>query len=286
MERAPERALDLFASAPSREFVGALTGRECGGETTGAPSWYQAGDHSLPHTDWVGQRTVAFVWHLSKAWRPEWGGALYWAQHDHAVATYPASFNTLVLFSVTPRSAHFVTTVSPRHEGKRLTFNGWWQSAWTPRAADVDDLLGDRLATAERRALLTHAQLQAVTDLVDDPWQNFAGDRRDERARCRSARWPSCSRTARESRASCTSAIILPAAAGGAHASAQRAASVAGPRPVPARSKLRVSLVGARTSAQRREYRRSPGAEPRAHPSRVNRGRPCSRERRREFGPG
>ena len=172
--------LDLFASAPSREFVGALTGRECGGETTGAPSWYQAGDHSLPHTDWVGQRTVAFVWHLSKAWRPEWGGALYWAQHDHAVATYPASFNTLVLFSVTPRSAHFVTTVSPRHEGKRLTFNGWWHSAWTPRAADVDDLLGDRLATAERRALLTHAQLQAVTDLVDDPWQNFAGDRRDE----------------------------------------------------------------------------------------------------------
>ena len=28
--------LDLFASAQSREFVGALTGRECGGETTEA----------------------------------------------------------------------------------------------------------------------------------------------------------------------------------------------------------------------------------------------------------
>ena len=26
---------------------------------------------------------------------------LYWAQHDHAVATYPASFNSLVLFIVT-----------------------------------------------------------------------------------------------------------------------------------------------------------------------------------------
>ena len=32
---------------------------------------------------------------------------------DHAVATHHASFNTLVLFSVTTTSAHFVTTVSP-----------------------------------------------------------------------------------------------------------------------------------------------------------------------------
>ena len=51
---------------------------------------YQSGDHSLPHTDWVGQRTVSYVWHLSKGWRPEWGGALYWAHNDHAVATFPA----------------------------------------------------------------------------------------------------------------------------------------------------------------------------------------------------
>ena len=44
------------------------------GDTTGAPSWYDTGHHSLPHTDWVGQRTVAYVWHLSKNWKPEWGG--------------------------------------------------------------------------------------------------------------------------------------------------------------------------------------------------------------------
>ena len=49
---------------------------------------------------------------------------------------YPASFNTLVLFSVTTTSAHFVTTVSPHHKGKRLTFNGWWQSSWLPQAAN------------------------------------------------------------------------------------------------------------------------------------------------------
>ena len=81
--------LEMFASEASKAFMERLTGRSCSGETVGAPSWYQEGDHSLPHTDWVGQRTVAYVWHLSKNWKPEWGGALYWAQNDHAVATFP-----------------------------------------------------------------------------------------------------------------------------------------------------------------------------------------------------
>ena len=103
----------VFDHAETKAWVSALAERDCGGACTGAPSKYRAGDHSLPHTDWVGQRTVAYVWHLSKAWRPEWGGALYWAQNDHDEATYPASFNQLCLFSVTTKSAHFVTTVSP-----------------------------------------------------------------------------------------------------------------------------------------------------------------------------
>eukprot|EP00310_Coccolithus_braarudii_P024871 CAMPEP_0183358426 /NCGR_PEP_ID=MMETSP0164_2-20130417/49185_1 /TAXON_ID=221442 /ORGANISM="Coccolithus pelagicus ssp braarudi, Strain PLY182g" /LENGTH=322 /DNA_ID=CAMNT_0025532325 /DNA_START=99 /DNA_END=1067 /DNA_ORIENTATION=+ len=169
-------ALGVFSSAASAEYMQHLTGRDCSGEVTGAPSWYKAGDHSLPHTDWVGQRTVSYVWHLSKNWRPEWGGALYWAQDDHAVATYPASFNTLVLFSVTTRSAHFVTTVSPHHKGKRLTFNGWWQSSWVPSLADNLEAV---LSSPERCGALTHTQLQAITDLLSDPWQNIEAGRRE-----------------------------------------------------------------------------------------------------------
>eukprot|EP00900_Chrysochromulina_parva_P011238 jgi/Chrpa1/20114/Chrysochromulina_OHIO_Genome00024643-RA len=160
--------LDMFAAKASRAFISKLTGRDCTGDTTGAPSWYDTGHHSLPHTDWVGQRTVAYVWHLSKNWKPEWGGVsatgLYWAQHDHAVATYPASFNSLVLFIVTTTSAHFVTTVSPHHTGKRLTFNGWYQSAWLPRLDDP--LLEEMLSSEEhpRRDSMTHTQLQFLTD--------------------------------------------------------------------------------------------------------------------------
>ena len=66
--------LDMFAAKASSAFISKLTGRDCTGDTTGAPSWYDTGHHSLPHTDWVGQRTVAYVWHLSKNWKPEWGG--------------------------------------------------------------------------------------------------------------------------------------------------------------------------------------------------------------------
>ena len=164
----------VFDHAETKAWVSKLAERDCGGACTGAPSKYRAGDHSLPHTDWVGQRTVAYVWHLSKAWRPEWGGALYWAQNDHAEATYPASFNQLCLFSVTTTSAHFVTTVSPHAERLRLTFNGWWQSSWWPRDEPrLDATLEDPVA----RSKLTHSQRQSIADMLADPWQNLGPER-------------------------------------------------------------------------------------------------------------
>jgi Rps23 Pro-64 3,4-dihydroxylase Tpa1-like proline 4-hydroxylase len=68
-------------------------------------------------------RQLAFVWHLAKDWRSEWGGAFYWVPK----ASYlPPAFNTLYLFNVGPDSTHFVTQVSPYAQGKRLVINGWW----------------------------------------------------------------------------------------------------------------------------------------------------------------
>jgi Rps23 Pro-64 3,4-dihydroxylase Tpa1-like proline 4-hydroxylase len=91
-------------------------------------SWYLPGDHSLPHTDAVThadgeQRQVAFVWHLARGWRSEWGGALFWCPGNVYLAP---TFNTLVLFTVGPNSYHFVSQVSPYAQGKRLAINGWW----------------------------------------------------------------------------------------------------------------------------------------------------------------
>jgi Rps23 Pro-64 3,4-dihydroxylase Tpa1-like proline 4-hydroxylase len=85
-------------------------------------------NHSLPHNDAMASgpdafRQVAFVWHLAKNWRSEWGGTLFWCPR----ALYlPPVFNTLLLFIVGRDTSHFVTQVSPYAQGKRLAINGWW----------------------------------------------------------------------------------------------------------------------------------------------------------------
>jgi Rps23 Pro-64 3,4-dihydroxylase Tpa1-like proline 4-hydroxylase len=89
---------------------------------------YLPGDHALPHSDEGASaennnRQVAFVWHLAKDWRSEWGGALFWC--PKACYLRPV-FNTLLLFNVGPETTHSVTPVSPYAQGKRLAINGWW----------------------------------------------------------------------------------------------------------------------------------------------------------------
>jgi len=69
----------------------------------------------------------------------------------------------------TPKKSHFVTTVSPRAQGKgkRLAYNGWWHSSWVPKTTDPLETLLD---TPEKRLTLTHAQVCAIQDMLDDPW--------------------------------------------------------------------------------------------------------------------
>ena len=118
----------VFDSSSTKAWATRLSGRSCVGPAEVSASWYLPGDHSLPHNDIATSgenfnRQVAFVWHLAKDWRSEWGGALYWCP----TAFYlPPVFNTLWLFNVGPESTHFVTHVSPYAQGKRLAINGWW----------------------------------------------------------------------------------------------------------------------------------------------------------------
>ena len=118
----------IFDSPDTKALLARLSGRSCPGPTEFSASWYLPGDHSLPHND-VGandahsNRQVAFVWHLAKDWRSEWGGALFWCSKG---CYLPPVFNTLWLFNVGPESSHFVTHVSPYAQGKRLAINGWW----------------------------------------------------------------------------------------------------------------------------------------------------------------
>lgn len=118
---------NIFKSNPTKEFIKSLSKKDCDGEAIVSASRYLPGDYSLPHTDLKKHgseiRQVAFVWHLTKNWQPNWGGDLFWCPKNHYISP---SFNTLILFSVSKESFHFVTPVSPYAQSKRLAINGWW----------------------------------------------------------------------------------------------------------------------------------------------------------------
>jgi 2OG-Fe(II) oxygenase superfamily len=155
-------ACDIFDSQQSKSFMSDLTGRDCNGRLVYGASWYAPGDHSLPHSDHVSAKTVAYVWHLSKNWLPEWGGALYWCPEENHHAYVHASFNTLTLFSVHVDTNHMVTQVSPHATENRLAWNGWWTHNFYPTPDEVIDFLD----TPEKRRKLTRDHIQYIQEML------------------------------------------------------------------------------------------------------------------------
>lgn len=124
---------DLFNSPGSKAFMASLSGRDCSGGSDLSASWFKAGDYSMPHSDYHLDRTVTYVWHLTKNWKDGWGGAMYWCSEHPQRAWIPPSFNTLVLFSVSALSHHLVTTVSPLSQNSlRLAVTGWFTDTFVP----------------------------------------------------------------------------------------------------------------------------------------------------------
>ena len=89
-----------------------------------------------------------------------------------------------MLFGVTTTSSHFVTTVSPESKGKRLAFNGWYQSSWEPKLdEDLEELLAARTELrsggGSGSSGVTHFQLESITRMLNDPWQNIPAERKE-----------------------------------------------------------------------------------------------------------
>lgn len=117
------RCFDIFDSPLTKARMGELYKVDCDGGVKFGASLYLPGDYSLPHTDGLEHRTLAFVWHLTRDWKASWGGHLYWTPTQTFVRP---TFNTLILFAVSDRTWHFVCPVSPYARSRRLTVNGWW----------------------------------------------------------------------------------------------------------------------------------------------------------------
>jgi hypothetical protein len=120
-----EECAAIFEDVSTRRFINDMSGHDCTGQATTAASWYRPGEYALPHNDIIGLegRSVAYIWYLTKEWRQDWGGALYWCPSGQYILP---TFNTLVIFNVTPSNMHMVCPVAPGATSKRLTVNGFW----------------------------------------------------------------------------------------------------------------------------------------------------------------
>ncbi len=125
--------LRRFESPAGRELAARLSGCPCDGPVELGATNYLTGDFAMPHADDGLNRTLAFVWHLSTDWNSAWGGCFGWMQNGVEIVP---SFNTLLLFRVSPASVHMVTPVSRFAKGKRLSVTGWWTRAEAASTAD------------------------------------------------------------------------------------------------------------------------------------------------------
>ena len=131
-------------------------------------------------------RSMTFLWQLTKDWKPEWGGAYYWNHAYYENAYQHASYNTLIMWSVTSQSVHAVTPVTRKAKGKRLTFGGWYSSklevdSKTGQLYDIhNDYIEEWYATKESRLKLTVDECKAIIsiDIDSDEYQDISEERR------------------------------------------------------------------------------------------------------------
>jgi Rps23 Pro-64 3,4-dihydroxylase Tpa1-like proline 4-hydroxylase len=120
--------LDLFASFEFTKKVSTDTAIDVSSIGHCFASWYAPGDFLSTHTD-KGNGQIAFVWNLTKNWRPQYGGLLHLLNADWKTVetTITPSFNSLVLFDVRGEGRpHFVSQIIPGVVEKRLAISGWF----------------------------------------------------------------------------------------------------------------------------------------------------------------
>ena len=133
-------------------------------------------------------RSMTFLWQLTKEWKAEWGGAYYWNHAYYENAYQHASFNTLIMWSVTSQSVHAVTPVTRKapQEAQRLTFGGWYSSQLDRKNDDgtIFDIRNDKIeewySTYESRMKLTVDECKAIIaiDIDSDLYQDIDDERR------------------------------------------------------------------------------------------------------------
>ncbi len=120
----------FFSSQPFIDFLNRITHLELTQLNTLFVSKYVSNSFLSTHSD-AGNGRVAFVLHLTKEWKPQYGGHLHFLNPERSeiVETYVPQFNHLMIFEVPEGSGvpHFVGHVAPHVPIPRISITGWFQ---------------------------------------------------------------------------------------------------------------------------------------------------------------
>ncbi len=92
-------------------------------------SKYTANCFLSTHND-AGNGRIAFVLHLTKDWKPQYGGNLIFLDESRTkiIETFTSQFNTLMIFEVPEEGIpHFVSCISPNVQIPRISITGWYE---------------------------------------------------------------------------------------------------------------------------------------------------------------
>lgn len=118
----------FFSSPECIAFLNEITGLELTQLNTLFVSKYTSGSFLSTHND-AGNGKLAFVIHLTKDWRPQYGGNLHFldASREKIIETFTPTFNSMMIFEVPDEGIpHFVGHVAPNTPVARIALTGWF----------------------------------------------------------------------------------------------------------------------------------------------------------------
>jgi len=127
-----EQELEAFLKFINNEAVLSAVSRITGLENIeyadAQATRYEPGHFLTSHDDQVTgkKRLAAFVFNLTTAWQPDWGGNLMFYEDDSSVSdVFVPRFNSMSLFLV--GNKHGVNVVSPFAKKPRMAITGWFR---------------------------------------------------------------------------------------------------------------------------------------------------------------
>jgi len=120
---------NILSSNDFLNHLNNITGLSLTKLTTLFLSKYKSGSFLSPHSD-KGNGRLAFVLHLSKVWKPQYGGILHFMNDERTeiIDSFVPLFNSFMIFEVPPEKGipHFVSHVSPNIKFHRYAITGWF----------------------------------------------------------------------------------------------------------------------------------------------------------------